>query len=57
MLPRGSKNPRGPVIPGKSCIAMEREARDARLDNGAKPKADAMIAIVMMARNDMIFAD
>ena len=43
------------MIPGKSCIAMEMEVRDALVDNGAKPRADAMTAKRMMARNDISY--
>jgi hypothetical protein len=34
---------------------MEMEVRDTLVDNGAKPRADAMTAKRMMARNDILF--
>lgn len=43
-------------MPGKSFIPMEMETREALLANGAKPKAVAMTAKVMIARNDIIIA-
>jgi hypothetical protein len=55
LLPRGSKNPKGEVIPGKSVMAMEMEVRDALVDNGAKARVDAMTAKRTMARNDILF--